>query len=104
METHLEAEIQFEFTERAKEYLAKQGIQEITIKPVEINSCCIPVVAPPEVHRGGPKNLRDYQTYDWEGLRINYYSALAHPPKVSIDTQGFGFMKGLKITNWEIRF
>lgn len=96
--------IRFEFTSRAQELIAKQGIKEITVNPVDINSCCIPVVAPPDVHKGKPKDLDQYDCFEHDGLYIFYNRTLTHPPEVTFDTQGFSFMKGLKITDWEINF
>jgi hypothetical protein len=92
------------FTPRAQQYLEKNNCKEITIEMLDISSCCIPVIAPPDVRRGMPREPKRFNLIEKDGLSIYYQRGLPIKPKVTIDVQGFGFIKLLKIVDWEIKF
>lgn len=91
-------------TPRALEYLEKNNDKDITIDAIDISSCCIPVLAPPDVRKGRPMKPERYHVIEKDGLSIYYSKGLPLRPQVTIDIQGFGFIKLLKIADWEVRF
>lgn len=91
-------------TSRAQEYLKKKNYQDITIEEIDISSCCIPVVAPPDVRKGSPAKPERYILLEKDGLSIYYSKGLPLKDRITIDALGFGFIKILKIADWEVRF
>lgn len=91
-------------TPRAQEYLKKSNCQEITIEEIDISSCCIPIAAPPDVRKGRPAKLGRFVLLENDGLSIYYSIGLPIRDQITIDAQGFGFIKILKIADWEVKF
>ncbi len=91
-------------TTRAQEYLKKNNCQVITIEEIDISSCCIPVAAPPDVRKGSPAKPERYILLEKDGLSLYYSKGLPLRDKITIDVQGFGFIKILKIADWVVKF
>ncbi|MDA8229088.1 MAG: CC/Se motif family (seleno)protein [Desulfitobacterium hafniense] len=104
MDFNLETEMYIIITPKALEFLKRNNTKNLYIQSVNINQCCIPVIAPPEVHKGVPRQPDKFRLKEMDGLTIYYDKGLPLKPKITIDVQGFGFIKALKIIDWEIRF
>jgi hypothetical protein len=104
MDIIVQPEVNIVFTSKVKEYLEKNNIKEITMEAIDISSCCIPVVAPPDVRKGAPREPKQYLLIEKDGVNIYYQRNLPIRPQVTIDIQRFGFIKALKINDWEIKF
>ena len=104
METTTTPSIKVTLTPRARDYLAKAGKTELHIDAVEIQECCIPLVAPPVVHKGTPRKPEKYYRLQADGYTIYYDRDLIQRPEITIDASGLGFARTLKITDWEIRY
>lgn len=91
-------------TSKAKEFLQKSGKNELYIEAVEIQQCCIPLSAPPSVHKGRPLKPEKFQQFESDGFSVFYDRNLMEKPEIVIGIQGFGFLKTLAVTNWEIRY
>lgn len=104
MELNLQTGVNIVITPKAQEYLKKTNCTEISIESIEISQCCIPVVAPPEVRKGKPIKPENFLLIEKDGLAIYYQRELPKRPQVTIDLQGFGFIKLLKLVDWEIKF
>lgn len=94
----------FSFTPKAKEFLLQKQPPVLHIEAVEINQCCIPLVTPPQVRRGAPYKPEKFIPIEAEGITIYYDRELPKRPQITIDLQGVGFIKGLKISDWQIRY
>lgn len=104
MDQNIQTEVNIVITPRTQEYLKKSNCQDIMIDAIDISSCCIPVVAPPDVRKGIPTKPERYRLIEKEGISIYYEKVLPLRSQITIDTQGFGFIKMLKIADWEIKF
>jgi len=104
METTAKPSITVNLTQRARDYLAKAGTTELHINAVEIQECCIPLVAPPTVHKGAPLKPERYHRLQVDGYTVYYDRDLIQRPDITIDASGLSFARGLKITDWEIRY
>lgn len=104
MELNLMTDIKFNVTQKAKDFLQKAGKTELYVEAVDIQQCCIPLVVPPTVRKGRPYKPEKFDVFDIEGITIYYDRNLIRKPEVTIDAQGIGFAKGLKVSNWEIKY
>lgn len=103
MDQIIQTEVNIVITPRTQEYLKKSNCQEIMIDAINVDSCCIPIIAPPEVRKGMPMKPERYRLIEKEGISIYYEKVLPLRPQITIDTQGFGFIKTLRIADWEIK-
>lgn len=95
--------ISFSFTPQAKEYILRNQPAIIYIQSTNLDACCVPVVAPPEVRRGTPLKPEKFILIEAEGITIYYDRFLPKRPEITIELYGVGFFKGLRIADWKIR-
>lgn len=91
-----------ELTPKAQEYLRRTGVKELYLEQVNIQQCCVPLISPPEVHKGIPSKAENFVTMTFEEFTIYYERDLKTPPVMIIDIQNFGFLKNLVVKNWRI--
>lgn len=91
-------------TQKAKEFLQRAKKIELYIERLVVSECCIPLSTPPSVHKGSPRKPEDFYAYDVEGITVYYDRNLINKPELTIDVQGFGFAKGLYVSNWVIKY
>lgn len=97
-------EMKIILTPRAQEFLQHAGTNAISIEAIEIQQCCIPLTVPPVVRKGSPHKPEKFVLLQSDGYSIYFDKDLRYRPQITIDTKGIGFMKGLQISDWEIRY
>jgi len=96
--------MQINITNQAMDFLRKTNKSELYIEHIEIEQCCIPLIVPPIVRKGLPRKPDMFQTFEVNGITVYYDRRLMLKTKITVDTQGFGFVKGLIISDWEIKY
>lgn len=96
--------INFKFTPEAKEYLQQKESASVHIESQDLDACCIPIVSPPQVRRGVPLKPEKFIPMEAEGITVYYDRCLPKRPQLTIELYGVGFLKGLRVADWEIHF
>lgn len=91
-------------TQKAKKFLQKAKKIELYVERIVVSECCIPLSTPPSVRKGCPRRPEDFYAYDVEGITVYYDRNLINKPELTIDAQGLGFIKGLYVSDWVIRY
>lgn len=94
--------ISFTFTPKAKEFLQQKQSTSVHIENMCLDACCIPVVSPPQVRRGTPLKPEQFIPMVAEGITIYYDRFLPKRPEITIELFGIGFLKMLRVADWEI--
>jgi hypothetical protein len=91
-------------TQKAKDFLQKAKKIELYVERLVVSECCIPLSTPPSVRKGRPRKPEDFYPYEVEGITVYYDRNLINKPELTIDAQGFGFVKGLFVSDWVIKY
>ena len=91
-------------TQRAMEFLQKSKKVELYVENIVVSQCCIPLSTPPTVRKGRPRKPEDFYPYDVEGITVYYDRNLINKSELTIDAQGFGFVRGLFVSDWVIKY
>ena len=96
--------MQINMTDKALEFLRKTNKNELYIELIEIQQCCIPLVVPPAVRKGPPPKPDMFHKFEVNGITVYYDRRLIVKTEITIDAQGIGFVKGLIVADWEIKY
>lgn len=91
-------------TQKAMDFLQKANKQDFYVERVVVTQCCIPLATPPTVRKGSPRNPDDFYIIDVDGITVYYDRNLITKPEVTIDAQGVGFLTGLFVSDWVIKY
>lgn len=93
-------ELQIELKEDVKNWLQSKGNQ-VTVKTIEVNSCCAPGVQELFTHQGKPKNLQNYEEFKNEDLSIFVQKHLTSKQKLSLKLSGISIFKTISAKVYE---
>ena len=85
-------DLHIELNEEVKNWLRSKGNQ-VTVKTIEINSCCAPGVQELFAHQGKPKDLQNYEEFKEEDLSIFIQKSLTSKQKISLKLSGISIFK-----------
>ncbi|ODA42287.1 CC/Se motif family (seleno)protein [Desulfosporosinus sp. BG] len=91
-------------TQKALELLQKAKKIELYIERFVVTDCCVPLSTPPAVRKGRPLKPENFYAFEVDGITVYYDRNLISKSEVTIDAQGFGFIKGLIVTDWVIKY
>ena len=91
-------------TQKAMEILQKDKKIELYIERFIVSNCCVPLSTPPSVRKGRPRKPENFYAFDVDGIIVYYDRNLISKSELTIDAQGVGFIKGLIISDWVIRY
>ena len=91
-------------TQKAMEFLQKAKKSAFYIERLVVTQCCIPLSTPPTVRKGSPRNPEDFHVYDVDEITVYYDRNLIWKRELTIDTQGYWFIKGLIVSDWVIKY
>ena len=104
MDRNLNTSMKINITQKAREFLQKAKKNDLYIERLVVTDCCVPLATPPTVTKGRPRKQDDYHIFEVDGLTVFYDRNLISKPEITIDTQKFGFIKGLIVTDWVIKY
>lgn len=104
MDLNLITSMKINITQRAMEFLEKANKHELYIEHMVITQCCIPLATPPTVRKGSPRKPENYYVFNVDGITVYYDRNLITKSEVTIDAQGVGFVKGLFVSDWVIKY
>jgi len=104
MDLNLKTGMRIIITPKALELLQKANKQEFYIERLVVTQCCIPLATPPTVRKGSPRKPDDFYIINVDGITVYYDRNLISKPEVTIDAQGIGFVKGLYVSDWVIKY
>ena len=104
MDLNLKTGMRIIITPKALELLQKANKREFYIERLVITQCCIPLATPPTVRKGSPRKPDDFYIINVDGITVYYDRNLISKPEVTIDAQGTGFIKGLYVSDWVIKY
>ena len=104
MDLNLKTGMRIIITPKALELLQKANKQEFYIERLVVTQCCIPLATPPTVRTGSPRKPDDFYIINVDGITVYYDRNLISKPEVTIDAQGIGFVKGLYVSDWVIKY
>lgn len=96
--------MQINITDQAIDFLHKTKKNELYIELVEIQQCCIPLVVPPIVRKGRPSKPDLFHKFEVNGMTVYYDRRLIQKTEITVEAQGIGFVKGLIVADWEIKY
>lgn len=85
-------DLHIELNEDVKNWLRSKGNQ-VTVKTIEINSCCAPGVQELFAHHGKPKDMQNYEEFKEEDFSIYIQKSLTSKQKISIKLSGISIFK-----------
>ncbi len=85
-------ELHIELNEEVKNWIRSKGNQ-ITVKTIEVNSCCAPGVQELFTHQGKPKDLQNYEEFKDEDLSIFIQRGLTSKQKLTLKLSGISIFK-----------
>lgn len=91
-------------TQKAMDFLQKANKQDLYIERLVVTQCCIPLATPPTVRKGSPRKPDDFYAINVDGITVYYDRNLITKSVVTIDAQGVGFIKGLFVSDWVIKY
>lgn len=91
-------------TQKAMEILQRAKKIELYIERFIVSDCCVPLSTPPSVRKGRPRKPENFYAFDVDGIIVYYDRNLISKSELTIDAQGVGFIKGLIISDWVIRY
>lgn len=89
-------------TPKAQSYLRQNNVKSLYLESVDIQKCCVPLMALPAIHKGIPSNAERFIPLTFEDFTIYYEKVLQGPPVFTVDLQGIGFIKNLVLKDWKI--
>jgi len=96
--------MQINMTDKALEFLRKTNTNELYIELIEIQQCCITLVTPPVVRKGAPNKPDMFHKFVVNGITVYYDRRLILKTGITVEAQGISFMKGLIVSDWEIKY
>ncbi|MDP4127758.1 MAG: CC/Se motif family (seleno)protein [Bacillota bacterium] len=104
LELKANMKMKINITQKAMDYLQKAKKIELYIERFVVTDCCVPLSTPPSVRKGRPRKPEDFYAYNVEGITVYYDRNLINKSALTIDAQGFGFAKGLFVSDWIIKY
>lgn len=104
MDLDLITTMKINITRKAMEFLQKANKQEFYIERLVVTQCCIPLATPPTVRKGVPRKPENFYVFNVDGITVYYDRNLINKKEITVDIQGLGFIKGLHITDWIIKY
>lgn len=104
MDLDLITGMKINITQKAIEFLEKAKKQEFYIERLVVTQCCIPLVTPPTVRKGGPRKPENFYVFNVDEITVYYDRNLIQKKEITVDVQSLGFNKGLHITDWVIKY
>ncbi len=89
-------------TDRAQAYLRRGGVQNLYVEDANVQQCCIPLIAPPVVHKGIPPKPENFIPLEANGWTIYYEKNLLGPKTFTIDIQSYVIAKTLIVKGWRV--
>jgi hypothetical protein len=85
-------DLHIELNEEVKGWIRSKGNQ-VTVKTIEVNSCCAPGVQDLFAYPGKPKDLHNYEEFQEEDLSIFIQKHLTSKQLLSFKLSGFSIFK-----------
>jgi len=104
MDLNLKTSMKINITQKAIEFLQKANKHEFYIENIVVTQCCIPLATPPTVRKGAPRKPENFHVFDVNGITVYYDRNLINKSEITIDAQGVGFIKGLFVSDWVIKY
>ena len=90
-------------TDAAQNYLRRGRVKNLYIADANIQQCCIPLIAPPVVHKGLPSKPEDFVPIEADGFTVYYEKTLLGPREFAIDLQNYLIGKTLVVKDWRVK-
>lgn len=90
-------------TDAAQTYLRRGGVTNIYVTETNVQQCCIPLIAPPVVHKGIPPKPENFVPLEAAGVTVYYERNLLGPKTFTIDVQSYIFAKTLVVKGWQVK-
>lgn len=100
MELTLHPEVQI--SDAAQTYLRRGGVKNLYVADANVQQCCIPLIAPPVVHKGVPAKPENFVPLEADGWTVYYERNLLGPKTFTIDVQSYVVAKTLVVKGWRV--
>jgi hypothetical protein len=84
--------LEIELNEDVKDWIRSKG-NVVTVKTIQVYSCCAPGVQELFTHLGKPKDMQNYNEFKDGNLSIFIQKHLTSKQKLSFQLSGFSFLK-----------